>query len=153
MANDDSAKAYETGPTLGGASPDGDSTVAQQPEPVVRAGLPRDPLGRFAPAPADVARLAALRANLADARGLPDAWRAQLLTELALALDAADRFLAAVAGGVTTRKGRLRAPYRDYLVIADRVATIARALGLTEAQQSAEPTVAELIARAQRRPA
>ena len=54
----------------------------------------RDAADRDAPSPTSTERIAALRAAVIGAKGLPQPWRDQLASELALAFHAAELYLA-----------------------------------------------------------
>jgi hypothetical protein len=104
-----------------------------EPPPPAASRRHRDAVGRFAPSAASTERIAGFRSDLDNASGLPAPWRELLATEAALLLDAGTRYLEQVPTGLTTTKGRLRAPYRDYLAVAERLATVLRILGLDDA--------------------
>lgn len=89
--------------------------------------------GRDKAMPFDQASWQALRASLADARGLPAAWRAVLLDEATDLLDAVTRHQAALRpAGILTRRGLVKAAYRDYLALQPRLERVLALLGLDD---------------------
>jgi hypothetical protein len=100
-----------------------------------RGSKHRDPLGRFTASAARQARIAGYRETLETTQGgLPAPWQALLRQEGALLLDASADYLDRVPGGLTTVKGRLRAPFRDFLELQDRLQHVMALLGFGAAK-------------------
>ena len=107
--------------------------------------------GRDRATQADPAAWTALRADLATSRGLPVAWRDVLLDEAADLIDAGRRHQAVLRPhGVLTRRGVVRAAYRDYLALQPRLERVLRLLGLLDGAEPSRPSVEELLAAARR---
>jgi hypothetical protein len=90
--------------------------------------------------PADPEAWAALRTTLADARGLPAAWRDVLLDEAADLIDAVRRQQGALRpSGILTRRGVVKAGYRDYLELQPRLERVLKLLGLLAPEPEGQP--------------
>jgi hypothetical protein len=96
------------------------------------------------------ARVAEIRASLVNETGLPSVVVEQLETELALLLEATEQILGRLGIGLLRQRGELRAPYRDYRMLAERIATVCRQLGRDEPETgSTKPKAWSKLSRAE----
>ena len=95
--------------------------------------------GRDRATAADPAAWQALRDALDEHKaGMPAAWRANLLDEATDLLDASGRHLATLRpGGMLTRRGLVRAAYKDYLGLQERLERVLELLGFEPAKPAA----------------
>lgn len=118
------------------------STTPDRPAASTPRRHHRDPrTGRYVLAPAEAeartARLAALHAEIEDAAKdgrLPPSVAALWREELAVVVDALRALTPNLAP--TTAAGRVSRGYRDYVLLVDRAATLARWLGLGKQETS-----------------
>lgn len=123
-------------------SPEPAGSMAREGNLVTEPGVHRDPqTGRYAPPPAEqkrrAARLEVLRAEIREAvtaGRLPDSLVTLWHEELALVVDALRQLTRDLEPATAT--GRVSRNYKDYVLLVDRAATLARWLGLSAAEVS-----------------